>query len=72
MIPPQAAEIFAFEKNTLIRKLREMVAIANDVSIQNINIGLLLVNTAPCFERAAKSAVENDMNRRLVKNQAVQ
>ena len=49
-----------------------MVAIANDVSIQNINIGLLFVNTAPCLERAAKSAVENDMNSKLVKNHAVQ
>ena len=71
-MPPQAAEMFAFEKKTLMRKLIDMVAIANDVSIQNTTTGLLLVMIRPVFANTVNKNTEIIMNRKLVMNQAVQ
>ena len=64
--------MFAFEKKTLMRKLIDMVAIANDVSIQNTTTGLLLVMIRPVFANTVNKNTEIIMNRKLVMNQAVQ
>ena len=71
-MPPQAAATLALEKNTLIRKLSEMVAMANDVISQKMITGLLFLMTAPYLAMMHSKNIDTIMNMRLVINQAAQ
>ena len=72
MMPPQAAEIFAFEKKTLIRKLIDIVDIANDIRVKNTTTGLVLVKISPFVATTTKRNAGIMKNNRLVMNQDAQ
>ncbi len=72
MIPPHAADTFALEKKTLMRQLKEMVAMPKDDISQKITTGLLLRRMSPTLKRMQRTTTDTSMNRRLVMNHAVQ